>query len=249
MRAYVDGELIEVATPPKLNRRQNHTISVVVDRLVVRAEDRGRLADSLETALKLADGVVEVAQRRRGNGRDVLRAIRLPDVRHLAARARAAPFLLQLAVRRVRDVRRTRNAPARERSSSSSAIRSISILEGVVLPWGEPSGYCARSCCRRSRVSSGSTSTRRGAICRSRVRDAILYGDEARQRGQQEGARRRRVGRRPRATSSGGTTNRSPTRCAWSCRSTWSRCRARRASGRRLKPRGARRHDPRAEHR
>ena len=41
IRAYVDGELIEVADPPKLNRRQNHTISVVVDRLVVRAEDRG----------------------------------------------------------------------------------------------------------------------------------------------------------------------------------------------------------------
>src|SRR5437588_7824143 len=60
IRAYVDGELIEVASPPKLNRRQNHTISVIVDRLVVRIEDRGRLADSIETALKLADGVVEV---------------------------------------------------------------------------------------------------------------------------------------------------------------------------------------------
>src|SRR5262249_20101063 len=60
IRAYVDGELIEVANPPKLNRRQNHDISVVVDRLVVRSEDRGRLTDSIETALKLADGIVEV---------------------------------------------------------------------------------------------------------------------------------------------------------------------------------------------
>ena len=47
-----------LASPPKLNRRQNHTISVVVDRLVVRAEDRSRLVDSLETALKLAEGLV-----------------------------------------------------------------------------------------------------------------------------------------------------------------------------------------------
>src|SRR5215216_3734766 len=62
IRAYVDGELIEVANPPKLNRRQNHTISVVVDRLVVRTDDRARLTDSLETALKLADGVVEVSR-------------------------------------------------------------------------------------------------------------------------------------------------------------------------------------------
>jgi len=39
IRAYVDGVLAEVADPPKLNRRQNHSISVVVDRLVVRADD------------------------------------------------------------------------------------------------------------------------------------------------------------------------------------------------------------------
>src|SRR5881398_1974897 len=62
IRAVVDGELIELADPPKLNRRQNHSVSVVVDRLVVRDEDRGRLTDSLETALRLAEGLVEVVQ-------------------------------------------------------------------------------------------------------------------------------------------------------------------------------------------
>src|SRR5271170_8093515 len=36
VRAYVDGDLVELASPPKLNRRQNHTVSVLVDRLVVR---------------------------------------------------------------------------------------------------------------------------------------------------------------------------------------------------------------------
>src|SRR5438132_2316922 len=66
IRAYVDGELIEVASPPKLNRRQNHSISVVVERLVVRLEDRARLTDSIETALKLADGLVEVANAESG---------------------------------------------------------------------------------------------------------------------------------------------------------------------------------------
>src|SRR5689334_2956431 len=60
IRAYVDGELSEVASPPKLNVRQNHRLSVIVDRLAVRREDRARLTDSLETALKLADGLVEV---------------------------------------------------------------------------------------------------------------------------------------------------------------------------------------------
>ncbi|MBP6775443.1 MAG: excinuclease ABC subunit UvrA, partial [Gemmatimonadaceae bacterium] len=47
VRAIVDGELVELADPPKLNRRLNHSISVVVDRLVVRADDRGRLTDSV----------------------------------------------------------------------------------------------------------------------------------------------------------------------------------------------------------
>src|SRR5688500_14457514 len=62
IRAVVDGDLVEVANPPKLNRRQNHSISVSVDRLVVRPDDRSRLVDSIETALKLAEGLVEIVR-------------------------------------------------------------------------------------------------------------------------------------------------------------------------------------------
>src|SRR5438093_4395487 len=62
VRVRVDGETYDLADVPKLNRRQNHEIAIVVDRLVVRATDRGRLADSIETALKTADGVVEVVR-------------------------------------------------------------------------------------------------------------------------------------------------------------------------------------------
>src|ERR1039457_6777154 len=68
VRAVVDGALIELAEPPKLNRKVNHDVSVVVDRLNVRADDRGRLTDSLETALRLADGLVQV--RRTGGGKN-----------------------------------------------------------------------------------------------------------------------------------------------------------------------------------
>ena len=88
IRAYVDGALIEVADPPKLNRRQNHNISVVVDRLVVRADDRGRLTDSVETALKLAEGLVEVFNADIGHGRDLLREVRLS--RSAASRCRSS---------------------------------------------------------------------------------------------------------------------------------------------------------------
>ena len=59
-RARIDGEVYELSDPPKLARYEIHTIEVVVDRLVKREGIERRLTDSLETALKLADGVAEV---------------------------------------------------------------------------------------------------------------------------------------------------------------------------------------------
>jgi excinuclease ABC subunit A len=59
-RARVDGELVELASGERLARYENHTIEVVVDRLVRRTGIERRLTDSLETALSLAAGVAEV---------------------------------------------------------------------------------------------------------------------------------------------------------------------------------------------
>ncbi len=59
IRARVDGELIEVTdTPPKLAKNRAHSIEAVIDRLVIRDGIRPRLAESLDLALKLADGRV-----------------------------------------------------------------------------------------------------------------------------------------------------------------------------------------------
>lgn len=60
VRARVNGELIELDTPPKLALRQKHSIEVVVDRLKIREDARQRLAESLETALGLAGQVVKI---------------------------------------------------------------------------------------------------------------------------------------------------------------------------------------------
>jgi excinuclease ABC subunit A len=57
-RARVDGETIQLAEPPKLKKQEKHTIEVVVDRLTAKAESKSRLTDSIETALKLASGLV-----------------------------------------------------------------------------------------------------------------------------------------------------------------------------------------------
>src|ERR1700694_1015574 len=59
-RARIDGTVHELSDPPKLARYEQHTIEVVVDRLVKRDGIERRLTDSLETALKLAEGVAEV---------------------------------------------------------------------------------------------------------------------------------------------------------------------------------------------
>jgi len=141
VRARVDGETYDLADVPKLNKRQNHDIAVVVDRLVVRPSDRGRLADSIETALKAADGVVEVV-RQTGSPRSRLFSERyacpkcglsLPELepRQFSFNSPygACPDCSGLGTRR------------EVNADLVLGDHSLSILEGVVLPWGEPSGY------------------------------------------------------------------------------------------------------------
>lgn len=60
VRVRVNGEIFEVTDEIKLDRYKNHTIEVVIDRLVVREGMESRLADSIETALKLAGGLVVI---------------------------------------------------------------------------------------------------------------------------------------------------------------------------------------------
>src|SRR3989442_150803 len=142
VRVRVDGETYDLSQVPKLNRRQNHDIAVVVDRLVVRKADRARLADSIETALKAADGTVEVAPQGSGGAPATLFSERyacpkcglsLPELepRQFSFNSPfgACPECSGLGTRREVNAELVLGDP------------SLSILEGVVLPWGEPSGY------------------------------------------------------------------------------------------------------------
>jgi excinuclease ABC subunit A len=141
VRARINGETYDLSNVPKLNRRQNHDIAVVVDRLVVRPADRARLADSIETALKAAEGVVEVV-RQSGSPRSRLFSERyacpkcglsLPELepRQFSFNSPygACPDCSGLGTRR------------EVNADLVLGDTSLSILEGVVLPWGEPSGY------------------------------------------------------------------------------------------------------------
>jgi excinuclease ABC subunit A len=138
VRARVDGDVVELDKVPKLNRRVNHDIAIVVDRLAVKRDDRQRLADSVETALKAADGVVEVVR----SGKSTTFSERY-----------ACP-VCGLSLPELEPRQFSFNSPfgacpdcgglgTRREVSEQLALggESISILEGVVLPWGEPSGY------------------------------------------------------------------------------------------------------------
>ena len=60
VRVRIDGEICDVNSVPALNKNKKHDIAAVVDRLVITESVRIRLTDSVETALKLADGVILV---------------------------------------------------------------------------------------------------------------------------------------------------------------------------------------------
>jgi excinuclease ABC subunit A len=59
-RVVVDGTVHALTDPPKLKKQEKHQIGVVIDRLSVKSSSRQRLTDSVETALRLADGLIEL---------------------------------------------------------------------------------------------------------------------------------------------------------------------------------------------
>ncbi len=146
VRARVDGAVHELDAVPRLNRRQNHDIAIVVDRLAVDPADRQRLSDSIETALKAAEGVVEVVRHGRGGAAESV----------VFSEKYACP-VCGLSIPELEPRQFSFNSPfgacpdcdglgTRREVNETLAIggENISILEGVVLPWGEPGGYLRR---------------------------------------------------------------------------------------------------------
>lgn len=60
VRARIDGQIVELDDAPKLELHKKHTIEVIIDRIKVKAEHQSRLADSIETAINLTDGLVTI---------------------------------------------------------------------------------------------------------------------------------------------------------------------------------------------
>ncbi|MGH7528569.1 MAG: excinuclease ABC subunit UvrA, partial [Gemmatimonadales bacterium] len=189
VRVRVDGETYDLGAVPALNRRQNHDIAVVVDRLVVRPADRARLNDSIETALKTADGVVEVV---RQGGQPVMFSERF-----------ACP-VCGLSLSELEPRQFSFNSPfgacpdchgvGTRREVNADLVLgdpSISIPEGVILPWGEPSGYLRKVVLPTlAKAFKFELNAPWGEHSES-AKQALLYGAPGRFRFQTDGARGR----------------------------------------------------------
>ncbi|UCC47558.1 MAG: excinuclease ABC subunit UvrA [Gemmatimonadota bacterium] len=146
VRVRVDGETHDLDNPPKLNRRVDHDIAVVVDRLSVRRDDRARLTDSIEVALRTADGVVQVDRYSDGGEPDSQLyseryacpdcSINLPELepRQFSFNSPygACPACGGLGTRKVAN------------PDLMLADGRLSLLEGVLIPWGSPIGFLRR---------------------------------------------------------------------------------------------------------
>ncbi|RMO38865.1 UvrABC system protein A [Pseudomonas savastanoi pv. glycinea] len=141
VRARVNGKLCELDELPKLDKQKKHSIDVVVDRFKVRADLQQRLAESFETALKLADGIALVAPMDDEPGEEVIFSARFacPICGHAISElepklfsfnnpAGACPTCDGLGVKQFFDIKRLVNA-------------ELTLAEGAIRGWDRRNVY------------------------------------------------------------------------------------------------------------
>ncbi|MET0611152.1 MAG: excinuclease ABC subunit UvrA, partial [Pseudomonas caspiana] len=141
VRARVDGRLCELDELPKLDKQKKHSIDVVVDRFKVRADLQQRLAESFETALKLADGIAWVAPMDDEPGEEMIFSARFacPICGHAISEwepklfsfnnpAGACPTCDGLGVKQFFDIKRLVNA-------------ELTLAEGAIRGWDRRNVY------------------------------------------------------------------------------------------------------------
>jgi excinuclease ABC subunit A len=180
VRARVDGDLVELDDPPSLDRRKNHDVSVVVDRLQVREEDRDRLADSVQTALRMAGGTARVDLHEDGGAPEVhLFSERYAcpdcDVNIPELEPRQFSFNSPFGACDACDGLGVTQEPDPERMVGGNRI---SVLEGVILPWGAPSSSLRQEELPPVAEKHGFHLNDNWGTLTDEQRDAILHGDE-----------------------------------------------------------------------
>ncbi|WP_447925409.1 excinuclease ABC subunit UvrA [Georgenia muralis] len=181
-RARVDGEVVPLSEPPTLEKKLKHDVEVVVDRLVVRENVRQRLTDSVETALRLADGLVLV-ELVDLDADDPARERRYSE-------KRACPNDHPLALEEIEPRTFSFNAPygaCPECSGIGSRLEvdpelivpdeELSLAEGAVAPWAAQSEYFLRQLRALAEQLDFSVDAPWRALPK-RAKDAVLHGND-----------------------------------------------------------------------
>ena len=179
-RVRLDGTFHEISEVPALDKKRKHDIDVVVDRLVTRPDIAGRLADSVETALELSDGLLTIA-------------FADEPERHLSFSARFACPVSGFTIEEIEPRLFSFNAPfgacaacdglGTELSFERGLVvpdPNLSLAEGAIRPWsrtGQASPYYRQTLEALGRHYGFSLSTPWKDLPQ-KTRDAILFGSE-----------------------------------------------------------------------
>ncbi|MDX1661807.1 MAG: excinuclease ABC subunit UvrA, partial [Gemmatimonadota bacterium] len=185
VRVRVDGTVYDLESVPKLDKKKTHEIEVVVDRLTVDPDGRTRLADSVETALELGGGLLTVHL---PDGLDGGEAEERLFSRDLACVHCGLSFE-ELEPRMFSFNSPYGACPACDGLGTRMEVdpdrllldERLSILEGVVKPWGEPKGQVAKTVVPSlARAFGFDPNTPWGQLSKP-VRRALLHGTGERQ--------------------------------------------------------------------
>ncbi len=139
-RVKVDGEVRLLEDPIELDKKYKHDISVVVDRLVMRPEVRKRLADSVETAVSVADGLVDVELVDDPDGRVLTFSEKFACIEHGPSIAELEPRIFSFNSPHGACPRCTGLGSQMEIDPELIVPDpSLSIGEGAILPWSSSS--------------------------------------------------------------------------------------------------------------
>ena len=182
-RARVDGEVVALNEPPTLEKKLKHTIEVVVDRLVARDSAKQRITDSVETALRLAEGllVVDLVDLEEGS----------PDRERRFSEKRACPNDHVLALDEIEPRTFSFNAPygaCPECTGLGTRLEvdpdlivpdeDLTLAQGAIAPWSQGSSeYYVRQLEALGAQLGFATDVPWRALPQ-RARDAVLYGQD-----------------------------------------------------------------------
>jgi excinuclease ABC subunit A len=249
-RVLVDGAVHQLSSPPTLKKQEKHDISVVVDRLSVKGGAKQRLTDSVETALRLADGLVvldfvDLAEDHPHRERRFSERMACPNGHPLAlddleprtfsfnSPYGACPECSGIGVKKEVDPELVVPDP------------DASLRDGAIAPWSSGQSAEYFGCWRASRRRWGSAPTPPGASSPPRSRRRCCTAAASRctsgtATGTAASAPTTPTSRASSRSWSAASTRRSPTRSASGTRATCATCRARCAAAPGCGPRSSR---------